>query len=442
MNFNDFNLSSNILKAISKLGFVEPTLIQELTIPEALSGRDIVGQSQTVTGKTAAFGLPIIQNIRPGKGLQALVLTPTRELCLQVANALQDYSSFSRIRVRSVFGGVGYDHQIKALKEVEIIVATPGRLYDHIDSGNADLSTIRFLVLDEADKMFEMGFLEDVERIISYVPKKRQVFLFSATFPNEVESLMEKYLDNPAFLETEPFVSEKYLKQSYYETSSDSKFSILLHLLKEPKKDLTSIIFCATRKETDFLYQNLKNNGIRALPLHGGHTQANRQKSIDLLHEGKIKVLVATDVAARGLDIRNVNCIFNWDIPPTPHEYVHRIGRTARAGDVGNAISLVTIKDIDSFSRILEQQDYNVEQKHIKEYTKVRMIRGRSNNRPTNKKSNTSNRNNFRTKFDSKPRDKSQSKNQKKSFSNNNFREDRSRSKNRKQRLDEQWTTY
>ena len=176
--------------------------------------------------------------------------------------------------------------------------------------------------------------------------------------------------------------------------------------------------------------------------MHGGHTQANRQKSIDLLHEGKIKVLVATDVAARGLDIRNVNCIFNWDIPPTPHEYVHRIGRTARAGDVGNAISLVTIKDIDSFSRILEQQDYNVEQKHIKEYTKVRMIRGRSNNRPTNKKSNTSNRNNFRTKFDSKPRDKSQSKNQKKSFSNNNFREDRSRSKNRKQRLDEQWTTY
>ena len=291
-----------------------------------------------------------------------------------------------------------------------------------------------------------MGFLEDVERIISYVPKKRQVFLFSATFPGEVESLMEKHLDNPALLETDPYVSEEYLKQSYYELSNDAKFSVLLHLLKESKKDLTSIIFCATRKETDYLYQNLRNNGIRALPLHGGHTQANRQKSIDLLHEGKIRVLVATDIAARGLDIRNVNCVFNWDIPPTHHEYVHRIGRTARAGDVGQAISFVTIKDIDSFSRILEHQDYNIEEKHLKNYERVKMIRGNNSHRPVNKKNTPTsrNRNNFHTKSESKFRDKSKSKTRDngKSFSDQNYKEGRSKSKNRKQRLDEQWTTY
>ncbi|MHA2364287.1 MAG: DEAD/DEAH box helicase [Candidatus Hodarchaeales archaeon] len=397
MNFNEFNLSPNILKAVSRLGFEQPTLIQELSIPEALSGNDIVGQSQTGTGKTAAFGLPIIQNIKPGKGPQALIITPTRELCIQVAEAMQEYCFYSKIKSKTVYGGVGYGPQIKALKNSEIIVATPGRLLDHIYKGNTNFSNIKYLVLDEADKMFEMGFLQDIEKIISYVPKNRITSLFSATFPIEVEDLLDKHLNDPIFFETEPYVSEEYLKQHYYWTENESKLSILLHLLNQAKKYLTAIVFCATRKETDFLYKNLKNNSIKASPIHGGHSQTNRQKSINLLHDGKIQVLVATDIAARGLDIRNVNHIINWDIPPNHHEYVHRIGRTARAGDIGYAISLVSIKDFDSFKRIMEHQDQEIELKELPQIKKVKMIRG-GNGRPYgNRKSDNRQNGNRRT---------------------------------------------
>ncbi|MFW9929076.1 MAG: DEAD/DEAH box helicase [Candidatus Thorarchaeota archaeon] len=383
MQFTDFNLTPNILKSLRRIGFEKPTVIQQKSIPEALLGKDIIGQSQTGSGKTAAFGLPIIQNIRPGKKLQALVLTPTRELCIQDSEALQSYAFDSKIRSETVYGGVGYNPQISALKHAEIVVATPGRLLDHIQQGNTNFSNIRFLVLDEADKMFEMGFLDDVKKILSYIPKKRQTFLFSATFPYEVEKLMDQYLVNPVFLETDQNVSEKFLKQRFYEISSDNKLGLLLYLLKTELKDQNTITFCGTRKETDYLTQNLKKNGINAQPIHGGHSQAKRLNSINQLHEGKLQVLVATDVAARGLDIRNVSYIVNWDIPSTEYEYIHRIGRTARAGDTGYAISLVTTKDFDSFSRILLSQSKKIDFMKNPKFKSVRMIRGnhsRNNN--------------------------------------------------------------
>lgn len=375
MEFQDFKLSPDLLRAVKRLGFKQPTLVQELSIPAALSGRDIVGQSQTGTGKTAAFGLPIIQHIRSGKGPQALIITPTRELCVQVAGALQEYCYYSNVKSKTVYGGVGYGPQIKALKKAEIIVATPGRLLDHISKRNTHFSNIRYLVLDEADKMFEMGFLEDIEEIIRFLPKKRQMFLFSATFPEEVRQVMETFLKNPVFVETQQYVSDKYLKQQYYEVRSNLKFGLLIHLLKNAKNDLTAIIFCATRRETDFLARNVRNQDIKVFPLHGGHSQVQRQKSIENLHAGKINVLVATDIAARGLDIRNVNHIINWDIPINHNEYIHRIGRTARAGDAGLAISFVSNKDTATFNDILSHQDWKIDKKVLPNYKRIDLQR-------------------------------------------------------------------
>ncbi len=376
MTFNDYNLSPNILKALSNLGFENPTTIQQKALPYALEGRDIVAQSQTGSGKTAAFGLPIIQNVKRGKGVQALILTPTRELCVQVCDAINDYSKYSKVKADAIYGGVSYNPQIDALKHKEIIVATPGRLIDHIERGNTDFSQIRFIILDEADKMIEMGFLEDTERIIDEVTTEKQVMLFSATFPDKINTFVDEYIPEAVFIKTEKFVSNKLLTQQYYKVHGTQKFSLLVHLLDEEEDN--SIVFCSTRKESDFVTYNLKKNGIKAKAIHGGHTQAKRQRSIESLHDGKISVLVATDVASRGLDIRNVNKIFNWDIPKSQEDYTHRVGRTARAGESGQAISFVTDRDKESFDTIQRIHKNAIEKVQTPSIQHVRMIRDES----------------------------------------------------------------
>ncbi|OLS26837.1 MAG: putative ATP-dependent RNA helicase [Candidatus Heimdallarchaeota archaeon LC_3] len=376
MYFNEFNLSSKILNSLKRIGFEEATLIQERTIPEALKGKDIIGQSQTGSGKTAAFGLPIIHKISQNKVPQVLILTPTRELCEQVSEAMQNYAYYTKLSSRTVYGGVSYNPQIRALKNAEIIVATPGRLLDHIRQGNTNLRTIEYLVIDEADKMFEMGFIDDIKKIISYITKNRQTFLFSATFPPEIQKLTLRYLNDPITVETDPQVDSRYLKQTYYRVGNDSKLGLLLHLLKEKLEDVNAIIFCSTRKEVDFLTQNLRTYDVKVAPLHGGFSQHKRQSSINALHEGKTKILVATDVAARGLDIRTVNYIFNWDIPPTRDEYIHRIGRTARAGDRGHAISFVSMQDKENFTNILGYGYFNIKLEQNPSFKKTHMVRG------------------------------------------------------------------
>lgn len=379
MSFDDYNLSPNILKALQYLHFDEPTTIQKKSIPYALEGRDIVAQSQTGSGKTAAFGLPIIQSVKRKQGVQALILTPTRELCMQNCDALNDYSKYSKIKADSIYGGVSYNPQIDALKHKEIIVATPGRLIDHIERGNTDFSNIKFVVLDEADKMVEMGFLEDTERIIDEIQTEKQIMLFSATFPDSISNFVDDYLDDPVFIKTEKFVSNKLLNQQYYKVHGTQKFSLLVHLLEDEEvEEENSIVFCSTRKESDFVTYNLTKNGIKAKAIHGGHSQAKRQRSIESLHEGKISVLVATDVASRGLDIRNVRKIFNWDIPKAEEDYTHRIGRTARAGESGQAISFVTDRDKDSFDTIQRIHKNKIERIKTPSVQHVRMIRDES----------------------------------------------------------------
>lgn len=375
MSFTDYDLSPNILKALQSLNFDEPTPIQKKSIPLALEGKNIVAQSQTGSGKTAAFSLPIIQQIKPKKGVQALILTPTRELCIQVTEAVQDYCRYSKIKVSSIYGGVSYNPQIEALKRVEIIVATPGRLIDHIDQGNTDFSNVSFVVLDEGDKMVEMGFLEDTETIIDEVPNKTQLLLFSATFPEKISYFVDDYIPDAVFIKTEKFVSNKLLNQVYYRVHGTQKFSLLMHLLEEEEEESNSIVFCSTRNESDFLTFNLKRNGVHARAIHGGHSQAKRQHAIDSLHDGKISVLVATDVASRGLDIRNVSKIYNWDIPKQEDDYTHRIGRTARAGDSGHAISFVTDRDKDSFNVIQKVHRNTIERIKTPNVEHIRMDR-------------------------------------------------------------------
>lgn len=370
MNFEELKLNPHLLQLVLKMGFTEPTLIQEKCIPEIKNGRDVVGQSTTGSGKTLAFGLPMMEKIKSRQGPQALILTPTRELCVQVAEVLQDVARPMGFKVAQVYGGVGMEPQVRALEHCEIVVGTPGRIMDHIERRNFNPATITYLVLDEADKMFEMGFSEVVEEIISYTPVTRQTVLFSATMPSSIHNLIKKHLRDPLTITAQLRVDHSLLHQTYYEVGLKDKFSLLVHFLKT-KHDGLAIIFCATRQEVDIVAANLNKNGIEAQPIHGGLTQNRRLSALDALKRQKIDVLVATDVAARGLDIKNVTYVYNYDVPRTPEEYVHRIGRTARAGSSGEAITLLTDRDHDSFRRVLSDHSLRIESAKAPEFARV-----------------------------------------------------------------------
>ncbi len=375
MKFNELNISKILLDRIEEQGFQELTDIQKETIPLILQGNDVVGQAETGSGKTLAFCIPILENIVPERGIQALVITPTRELCTQVKDEFVKFGKKQRIRTTGIYGGVNIDPQIKNLSRSEIVVGTPGRLLDHIGRRTIDLQQISFFVLDEIDKMFDMGFIEDVEKIIDHIPNKRQNLMFTATLSNDVMGLIEKHSLNAKIIRTKSYVDSSKLKQVYFDIyEKNNKFSILVHLLRKNKKGL-SIVFCATRREADVVEKNLRNLGIKASAIHGGMKQNKRTNSLNALKNQDVKVLVATDVAARGLDIKNVTYIYNYDVPKTSKDYTHRIGRTARAGNKGTAFTLLTKTDHENFRRVQRADEHEIKEEVVPDFKKIPFTR-------------------------------------------------------------------
>ncbi|MDQ0232546.1 ATP-dependent RNA helicase DeaD [Metabacillus malikii] len=356
-DFLQLGISKDINNSLKSYGITKPTKIQELTIPPILQGKEIIAQAQTGTGKTLAFLLPILEKIDVASSeIQALILTPTRELAQQIAKeAKKLIENLDGVNILSIYGGQDVAHQLKKLKGAQhIVVATPGRLLDHIRRESVDLSTVQTLILDEADQMLHMGFLPEVENIIFETMSTRQTLLFSATMPSEIRKLANKYMNNP---ETIQVVTKRItvdeINQIVIETTDRRKQETLLYLLEEQKPFL-GIIFCRTKIRAKKLYDVLRSNGYEVDELHGDLTQAKREKAMKRFREAKIQLLVATDVAARGLDVEGVTHVFNYDIPHDVESYVHRIGRTGRAGGDGVAYTLVAPKDLD-FLRMIEK---------------------------------------------------------------------------------------
>ncbi len=379
MKYTELELAPYILRAIQDLGFDEPTIIQEKAIPIIRKGMDVIGQSETGSGKTAVFGLPIIEKIDETKGIQALVLAPTRELAEQIKKNLWQFSKYKRTNIISIYGGVSMNPQIQGIRNAHIIIGTPGRILDHLRRGTLNLRNIRFLVLDEADKMFEMGFIEDVKQILGYANKSRQTMMFSATINKEVHMIAERYMNHPHKIKTNEYVSQQLLKQVMYQVRKHEKFSLLVHSIKTEKPEL-AIVFCATRREVDFVARNLASNRINAMSLHGGLSQNQRSHIMQKMHASKIHVLVATDIAARGIDIKNLSHIYNYNIPKTSKEYIHRIGRTARMGDKGVAINLLDERDHDNMRRILNNHSIKIENLQTPSFQRIQLpvFRGNS----------------------------------------------------------------
>jgi ATP-dependent RNA helicase DeaD len=348
ITFKDLNLPDAILQAVEKVGYEKPSPIQAKSIPLLLAGHDLLGQAQTGTGKTAAFALPMLSNIDPDEAFtQLLVLAPTRELAIQVAEAFQVYASFSKkIRVLPVYGGQSYDNQIRQLKRgVQVVVGTPGRIIDHIKRKTLKLDQLRFLVLDEADEMLRMGFIDDVELILSHAPAKRQTALFSATMPDQIRKISQKYLNNPKLIKIESKVSTaSTIRQRYVQVASHHKLEALTRIL-EVEEFEGVIVFVRTKTATLELADKLAARGYDVEALNGDIAQSARERTVERLKQGKIDILVATDVAARGLDVERVSHVINYDVPHDTESYVHRIGRTGRAGRKGDAILFISHRE-------------------------------------------------------------------------------------------------
>jgi len=386
--FENFGLSHNLITSIGKLGFTKPTQIQGISIPHIIKGKDVIGESATGSGKTLAFGCGIIDNATPNQGLQALILTPTRELAEQLKDMLRQLSQQKRLNIISVYGGVSINPQIDNLRRAEVVVATPGRLLDHLNRRTINTSKIKVLVLDEVDRMFDMGFIEDVEKIIRALPSKRQNLFFSATISTRIKELANKYMVNPTQVSATKLVDPSKLKQVYYNIQNNMKLSLLVHLLQKEKSRL-AMVFCNTRKNTDFVAKSLKANAIKSIAIHGGMSQNQRTRTINMFNDARFGVLVCTDVAARGLDIDDVSHIYNYDLPKNPVDYVHRIGRTARAGEEGKVINILCNYDHDNFSRILrEYPDFTVEKAERGYLKKAVVFENRGSRRSFNRRYN------------------------------------------------------
>ncbi len=368
--FENLNLSEGLMKSINRLGYKEPTQIQRETIPLILKGKDVIGESATGSGKTLAFGAGIIERCNPKQGIQAVVLVPTRELAEQVKDEMIKISYNKQINIIAIYGGVSINPQIQNLRRTEVVIATPGRLLDHLSRRTINTSKVKIVVLDEADRMVEMGFIEDVERIIKSFPRERQTLLFSATMYGHTKNIARKYMGNPTIVHAEKMIDPTKLKQTYYDAPPKLKTELLVYLLKKEISDL-AMVFCNTRRATEMLVAILKDNDVKAASIHGGLNQSRRLKTIDMFHNGKFGVLVCTDVASRGLHIEGVTHIYNFDIPKEPGDYIHRIGRTARAGKTGCVINILSHRDYDNFSRVIENNREFKIQKQERPYLKV-----------------------------------------------------------------------
>jgi ATP-dependent RNA helicase DeaD len=355
--FTDFPLSDTTLRALGEMGYAHPTPIQAAVMPALLAGRDVVGQAQTGSGKTAAFGIPLVERLQRTGVVGAIVLVPTRELCRQVTTELEQLAKYKGLRILSVFGGTRMRGQFTALeKGVDVIVGTPGRVLDHLGRGTLRLDGVHYVVLDEADEMLDIGFAEDIERILRRTPRERQTVLFSATVPGWVQRLIRRYQRNPVQIAIEPErTTVSTVVQRYFEVAEQDKFAGLLSLAEEIDPDSRLLIFRRMQVGVDRLAQQLAREGWQAQALHGGMAQHERTRTIDAYRAGELQVLIATNVAARGLDIPDITHVINYDIPQNPEEYIHRIGRTARAGKFGEAITFVGEWDAPYLAAIQEQ---------------------------------------------------------------------------------------
>lgn len=365
MSFSDLHLISPILRAAEEIGYKEPSPIQRKAIPPVLAGRDLLGCAQTGTGKTAAFAMPILQRLSAapargaGRPIRALILTPTRELALQIDESFADYGRHLPLTHCVIFGGVSQNPQVERLRRgVDILTATPGRLNDLIGQGYIDLGRVEIFVLDEADRMLDMGFVHDVKRVITHLPKERQTLLFSATMPREIEELAGSLLRRPEkVMVTPPATTVESIAQSVYFVDKGNKRHLLAKLLQDP--DVTSaLVFTRTKHGADRVVRELARAGIAAMAIHGNKSQNARQDALGKFKDGRVRVLVATDIAARGIDVSGLSHVFNYDLPNVPETYVHRIGRTGRAGRAGVAISFCDceerayLADIEKLTRI------------------------------------------------------------------------------------------
>jgi ATP-dependent RNA helicase DeaD len=354
--FSELNLSPSIIKSVNRMGFEEATPIQAKTIPLSLQGKDIIGQAQTGTGKTAAFGIPLIEKLdMKNPNVQGIIIAPTRELAIQVSEELYKIGYDARARVLAVYGGQDIQRQIKALKKnPHIIVGTPGRILDHIKRRTLKLDKVQTLILDEADEMLNMGFIEDIEAILSSVPAERQTLLFSATMPDPIRRIAERFMNNPELVRVKAKeMTVPLIEQYYVKVNEREKFDVLSRLIDVQSPEL-AIVFGRTKRRVDELANALNLRGYMAEGIHGDLSQAKRLSVLRKFKEGKVDVLVATDVAARGLDISGVTHVYNYDIPQDPESYVHRIGRTGRAGKEGMAITFVSPREM-GYLKIVEQ---------------------------------------------------------------------------------------
>jgi len=368
VNFNQFNLDSRLLAGIKRAGYSIPTPIQSQAIPAALDGKDLIGTAQTGTGKTAAFVLPILNALLSGpqNRSRALIVTPTRELAEQIHQTIRILSAGTNLRSATIYGGVGSAPQIQALRKgYEIIVACPGRLLDLVAQGHANLSNIEILVLDEADRMFDMGFLPDVRRIIKAVPPQRQTMLFSATFPHEVEKLAGESLKQPKRIAVGISQPAHTVSHALYPVAQHLKRRLLLALLKQTDTE-SVLIFTRTKHRANRLQRQIKNAGYKVTSLHSNRTQGQRQKALNGFKSGQFQIMVATDIAARGLDVDSISHVINFDMPDTADAYIHRIGRTGRAKRTGDAFTLVTPDDNDMIRRLEKIMNQKLKRQTIK----------------------------------------------------------------------------
>lgn len=370
MDFSAFDLHRHVLAGIEQAGYVTPTPIQAAAIPPVMLGRDVMGLAQTGTGKTAAFMLPILHRLLQGgrKHVRALIVAPTRELAEQIHASTTQLASKTGLKSTTVYGGVGFTPQADQLKRgVEIVVACPGRLLDHVSQKTIDLSKVEVLVLDEADHMFDMGFLPDIRRILNLVPKKRQTLLFSATMPEEIRALANDALTNPVLIDVGAAVAAVTVSHALYPVAQHLKTALMLNLLNHIDTD-SVLIFTRTKSRTRRLSDQLKKAGFSAAMLQGDLSQSRRQAAMNGFRDGTYRVLVATDIAARGIDVAQISHVINYDIPATTDAYIHRIGRTGRAAQTGDAFTLVTPADDDMVRSIERVLGSRIERRIIQDF--------------------------------------------------------------------------
>ena len=375
--FEKLGLDEAILKVIVAEKFEKPSEIQAKSIPIILEGKDVMAVSATGSGKTLAFAAGIIHDAKKGAGVQAVILTPTRELAEQVSDSFKTFSQFKKLRILPVYGGVSINAQIQGLKQADVVVATPGRMLDHIQRNTINLSKVSTLVFDEADRMLDMGFIDDVKKITNKCPRNRQTLLFSATLSKKVYSLAKGYMKNPESVSVESRVDPKKLSQCFYDVQDNLKFSLLVHLLKNEHGGLV-MVFCNTQRNTDFVAKNLKKQGLDASAIHGGLTQDKRTRILRNFNSSDMHVLVCTDVAARGLDIKGVSHVYNYDVPNESDNYIHRIGRTARAGSEGKAITILASRDYGNFRKVISDTGVKVAKEDVPAVERVKITVAKS----------------------------------------------------------------